>query len=216
MPIKLKIYFVLGALFCVSLVTGNLIFQKIVVLSLGVREFEISAGAVLYPLTFLLTDLISEFYDRSYADTVVKTGILASIFVMSIIHLTSFLPAAAWSPVDKKMFNDVFGNFGLGFLSSVLAAAIAQFADIRFFKFLKYQTKGKHLWLRNNVSTIIAQTLDTAVVLSILSFFGVFPWDQLFLLFINTLVFKYIFALADTPFFYLGVYLIKKWTEKER
>ena len=93
--------------------------------------------------------------------------------------------------------------------ASMVAYLIAQFIDIRIFHFWKRLTKGKHLWLRNNGSTIISQLVDTASVLFLLCITGVIEWSRFPGLLENGFIFKVMVAFLDTPLFYLGVWYLK-------
>ncbi len=205
-----QIFLILSSIFVACLICSNLIVQKFFTLSIfGNINLELSAGIIPYPITFLCTDLISEIYCRKKADQLVIAGFISSIVILIVVAIANFLPATEWSVVDEKTFTQVFGLFTPAVIASLFAYLIAQFIDIRLFHFWKNLTKGKYLWLRNNGSTIISQIIDTSLVLFILSLFGVIPIDKFTLLFINGFTFKLVFALFDTPFFYLGVWLIK-------
>jgi hypothetical protein len=200
-------YFVLASIFIASLVGCNLIFQKFFFWapfkSLGIDYvFEISVGLIPYPITFLITDLISELYGKKKANQVVIAGLVASVFVLGIVLIANAVPATSWSPVDDVTFSKVFGLTGVAVFASMMAYLLAQFVDIRIFHFWKKKTKGKKLWLRNNFSTIPSQFLDTAMVLGLLCYFGAIPWDNFGVLFINGFIYKVIIALLDTPLFY--------------
>ncbi len=107
-----KIYMVLAALFITSLVVSNLIFQKFFSWDFfGVYTFEISVGILPYPITFLVTDLISEIYGKKKANQVVIAGIFASFFSLLIIYVADVVPATSWSPVGDTIFNNVFGEY---------------------------------------------------------------------------------------------------------
>ena len=165
-------------------------------------------GIIPYPVTFLCTDLISEIYGRKKADQLVIAGVVTSLVILIIVSIANFLPATQWSAVNGETFNQVFGLFTPALIASLLAYLTAQFIDIRLFHFWKNLTNGKYLWLRNNGSTILSQIIDTSLVLFVLCFFDVISWDKFTFLFINGFIFKFFFALCDTPFFYLGVWLI--------
>lgn len=210
MEFKNKFYLILAGIFIASLVCSNLIFQKFFTWTpFGIYTFEISVGILPYPITFLVTDLISELYGKKKADQVVITGLIASVFIMGIILLADFLPQTDWSPVDSETFNRVFGLFGPAVFASMVAYLIAQFIDIRMFHFWKRLTKGKHLWLRNNGSTIVSQFVDTAAVLSLLCFTGVVEWSRFMSLLENGFLFKVLVALLDTPIIYGIIHLLK-------
>ncbi len=205
-----RLFLVLAGVFIASLVSCNLIFQKFFHWTpFGLYTFEISVGILPYPVTFLVTDIISELYGRRKANQVVMAGLFASIFVMGVILLANAVPATSWSPVDGDTFSRVFGLFGPAVFASMVAYLLAQLIDIRVFHFWKRVTKGKHLWLRNNGSTIVSQLVDTATVILLLCITGAIEWKLFVPLVVNGFLFKVIVALCDTPFFYLAVALLK-------
>ena len=211
-----KIYLYLAALFITSLVVSNLIFQKFFYWYpfdgkiFGIRLFEVSVGILPYPITFLITDLISEIYGKIAANRVVTAGIFASFFSMGILLIADYVPAMESSPVDNATFTQVFSLSPLAVLASMIAYLLAQFVDIRIYHFWKKLTNGKMLWLRNNFSTFASQFLDTFSVVCLLSVFGVLPWDLFFGLVLSGFIFKVIVALLDTPLLYLLVWMFKK------
>jgi queuosine precursor transporter len=211
-----RIYLILAALFIASLVTSNLIFQKFFywypfnMEVYGVKLFEVSVGLLPYPLTFLITDILSEIYGKRKANEVVIAGIFASFFSLLIIYVSKEVPATSWSQVNDNTFVNVFGAAPLAVLASMMAYLFAQFIDIRVYHFWKDFTQGKHLWLRNNFSTFSSQFIDTATVLILLCSFGIINWDKFWGLMISGVVFKMIIALLDTPFLYVAVYSFKK------
>ncbi|WGK66307.1 queuosine precursor transporter [Croceiramulus getboli] len=206
-----RIYFILGALFICALVVSNLIFQKFFYFDLfGLRRFEISVGILPYPITFLITDLISEIYGKKKANQVVTAGIYASVFSLLIVYTAQAVPATAWSPVDNPLFTKVFGATAVAVFASMMAYLLAQYIDIHIFHFWKKLTKGKHLWLRNNFSTFLSQFVDTAAVLLLLCSFGKIEWSLFSGLLLSGFLFKVIVAALDTPLLYLGVYLFRK------
>ena len=205
------LFLILSGLFIAALVCCNLIFQKFFTWSpFGIYTFEISAGIIPYPITFLVTDIISEIYGKKKANSVVLSGLIASIFVLAIVMVANKVPATDWSPVNDTVFSSVFGLTGIAVGASMLAYLLAQFVDIRIFHFLFYLTKGKHLWLRNNASTFSSQLVDTATVLLLLCFAGGIAWEKFWILLFNGFLFKVIMALIDTPILYLAVGLIRK------
>ncbi|TVZ56837.1 hypothetical protein OD91_2138 [Lutibacter sp. Hel_I_33_5] len=210
------IYLILAALFIASLVTSNLIFQKffywypIDIELFDVKLFEISVGLLPYPITFLITDILSEIYGKKKANQVVIAGIFASFFSLLIIYVSKSVPAISWSPVKDDTFLDVFGAAPLAVLASMLAYLFAQFIDIRVYHFWKNLTKGKHLWLRNNFSTFTSQIVDTLTVLLLLCSFGIIKWDLFLGLLISGILFKIIVAALDTPILYGIVYLFRR------
>lgn len=211
-----RIYLLLAALFITSLVVSNLIFQKffywypVDVEIFGTKLFEISVGILPYPITFLITDLISEIYGKKAANQVVVTGIFASFFSMLIVYTANAVPATPWSPVTDDLFTTVFGSTAIAVLASMLAYLFAQFVDIQIYHFWKRLTKGKHLWLRNNFSTFFSQLVDTCTILLLLCSFHIIAWDKFLGLLIAGFLFKVLIAILDTPFLYLGVFLFRR------
>ena len=211
-----RLYLILGLLFVTSLIVSNLIFKKFFYYYpfnsslFGVKLFEISVGILPYPITFLITDLISEIYGKKKANEVVFGGIIASFFAMGIIYISNFVPATSWSPVSDEMFSTVFGSTSIAVISSMLAYLFAQFVDIQIYHFWKSITKGKHLWLRNNFSTFLSQFIDTATVLILLCSFGEIQWRLFTGLLMAGFLFKVIIAALDTPILYIFVFFIRK------
>ena len=211
-----RIYLLLGGLFITSLVVSNLIFQKffywypVDIEIFGSKLFEISVGILPYPITFLITDLISEIYGKKRANDVVVVGIFASLFSLLIIYVADIVPATPWAPVDDTMFRTVFGNSTIAVFASMLTYLFAQFVDIQIYHFWKRLTKGKKLWLRNNFSTWFSQFVDTFTIVFLLCTFKIIDWANFKSLLVSGFLFKVIVALLDTPFLYFGVYLFKK------
>ena len=208
MNFKDRFYIILLGIFIASLVTCNLIANKFVTVNLGFKVFIISAGILPYPLTFLVTDLISEIYGQKKANLVVFSGFVASIFVLSFLWLGAQFNSIPNSIVDDSTYNAVFQNAWRLITASMIAYLFAQFIDVRIFHFWKKLTNGKHLWLRNNGSTIASQLIDTTLVISIL-FVGVWDTDQILSAIIDGWIFKMLMALLDTPIIYVVIYLLK-------
>ena len=220
-----RIYLLLAGIFIASLISSNLIFQKFffwtpfaflanptsgnLVSWLSEYTFELSVGILPYPITFLVTDIISEIYGREKANRVVMVGFISSIFIMGVVMVGDMVLATQWSPVDDSGFHRVFGLFGPAVFASMTAYITAQFIDIRIFHFWKRKTNNRHLWLRNNGSTIFSQLIDTLSVLFLLCSFGVIDWVRFYPLLLNGFLFKVLVALIDTPFFYLFSHLLR-------
>ena len=176
----------------------------------GNHLFELSVGILPYPLTFLITDLISEIYGKKKANQVVITGIFASFFSMAILLIANRVPAIENSPIDDLTFNKVFALSPIAVLASMIAYLLAQFVDIRIYHFWKKLTRGKMLWLRNNFSTFSSQLIDTILVVGLLSFFDVLEWSLFWGLVISGFLFKVLVAAIDTPILYFFVFILRK------
>ena len=208
MKLKDQLYIVLVGIFIASLITCNLIANKFVTVDLGFKVFIVSAGILPYPLTFLVTDLISEIYGQKRANLVVFSGFIASMFVLLFLWLGGQFNAIPSSIVGDETYNSVFQNAWRIIAASMIAYLFAQFVDVRIFHFWKKLTNGKHLWLRNNGSTVASQLIDTTLVVCIL-FLGVWNGDQIFQAIIDGWLFKMLMAFIDTPIIYGIVYILK-------
>ena len=278
---SLSFFIVLSGIFIAALVTCNLIANKFVTIDLGFKVFVVSAGILPYPITFLVTDILSEIYGKRLTNLVVASGFVASMFVLlflwlgaqpnalnrvsiSVLGGRALEPAMInelaahdmldlreqtessavfdvnsdsllidskigdiiqkWdlqnnehyrykqvskSPIDNSTYNSVFQNAWRIILASMVAYLFAQFVDVRMFHFWKNLTNGRHLWLRNNASTIVSQFVDTTLVVCVL-FIGVWPTGQIASAIVDGWTFKMLCALIDTPLFYASSMLIRK------
>ena len=215
-PAARKLYLYLAALFITSLVVSNLIFQKFFYWRpfdwevFGMPIFELSVGILPYPITFLITDIISEIFGKKSANQVVVAGIFASFFSIGILLLAGVVPAIENSPIDDATFYRVFALSPLAVLASMIAYLSAQFVDIRIYHYWKNLTQGNHLWLRNNFSTFSSQIIDSTTVILLLCSFQVLPWELFWGLVVSSIIFKILVAAIDTPFLYFFVWLIRR------
>lgn len=207
-----QVYIILSGLFVAFLVVCNLIANKFVSISLPFREapFIVSCGILPYPLTFLITDLLSEFYGRKRTSLVVFTGFLASVLIIFLLQWTNALESITGSPVGDQAYSEVFGNSWRVIGASMLAYLIAQLLDVQLYEFWKKKTKGKMLWLRNNGSTIFSQLIDTILIILVL-FIGVKSSSEMLTMITDGWIFKLICALIDTPIIYVSVFLIRRY-----
>jgi len=201
-----KVLILLG-LFVVSLVLANTLGTKITNL-FGVR---ISVGIFFIPLLFLITDIVNEVYGKKKAKFFVYISIVTLLFTLLMTYVAIKLPVnEIWN--NQAAFISVFGASLRMTIASVIAFVISQFHDVWVFHFLKQKTHGKYLWLRNNVSTMASQLIDT-IIFMFIAFYNITPeFNTMFIisLIIPYWLFKVIFALIDTPLCYLGV----KWLRK--
>ncbi len=205
-----RLYYILGALFIAALITCNLIANKFISLDFGFKTFIISAGVLPYPVTFLITDVLSELYGQKRTTHVVLAGLVASLFVLLILWLGAQFPAIDGSPVNDEMFNTVFQNAWRVIAASMLAYLFAQLIDVRLFHFWKKVTNGKKLWVRNNFSTILSQGVDTTLVVVVL-FIGVESWSTMGGYILDGWLFKVCCAALDTFIFYGIMYWARRY-----
>lgn len=216
--VREQVFLTLAAVFIAALIACNLIFRKFFVWevpALGLiglnPEMELSVGILAYPVTFICTDVLSEFYGRRRVSQLVTAGFFASVFVVGLVMLSNALPAASWSAVDDATFALVFGIQGVAVTASMCAYLGAQYLDIRLFHYWKRRTRGRHLWLRNNASTFTSQLVDTVLVNTALALLGAeeITMERLPILIANGVVFKWFVAVVDTPLVYGAVWFMK-------
>ncbi len=204
-----KIYTGLCILFTSFIVLGNLTYQKFISLPLGFYTLELSVGVILYPLVFMITDIITELYTKEKAIFCIRFSIIMNILIAFIITGMDYLKATSWSTIDNETFHAVFGHYGLAFISSLIACYVAQMLDVRLYQGIRKLTQGKYLWLRSNGSSCISLLLDTVIVISFLTLFGVFPLEHMGMLIFNSYIWKLFVTIFSTPIFYTCVSCIK-------
>jgi len=196
----------------------------------GDISFAVAVGVLPYPLTFFCTDVISEFYGRKRANFLVFVGLILNVWVVFILWIGGLMPEVpALDPVSGLPSPDAYDfafwrirqlTFG-AVTASMIAYMAAQFCDVYLFHFWKRATKGKHLWLRNNGSTLVSQMVDTVAVILITHFYAhalpINPdqplWNQLFLFIGTGYAFKFVAALVDTVPFYIAVGILSKYLQ---
>ena len=174
---------------------------------------RVSVGILTVPVMFLITDIVAEVMGKQVAKKFVASAIVVMIFVILITTISVILPAdPARKYFSQEAYTGIFGVSIRMMIASIIAFILAQYHDIWAFHFWKEKTKGKFLWLRNNLSTIASQLIDSTAFMFI-AFYGLTPkFNVLYIisLIIPYWIFKILFALLDTPFAYLGVRWLKK------
>lgn len=222
-----NVFLILSALFLGTLAMLNILgVTRFLDLSFTLPIFGIdvpmllAVGVLPYPVTFLCTDFLSEFYGHRRANSVVMAGLMINIWVVLFLWLGGVLPG-----VDAEGNGEVFfavRTLAFGAVTaSMIAYLAAQFVDVWLFHFWKRLTQGKHLWLRNNGSTMVSQLVDTTAVILITHFYArALPIDasqpvmgQLAVYIASGYVFKLIVAALDTLPFYLGVAWLRDYLE---
>ncbi len=196
-----KALILLIAVFVGSLAIASVLASKI--LMIGGLVFP--AGVLAYSVTFLITDVISEVWGKEKAKQVVFSGFIVLLFVLLLIKLSMMLPAASFWENDKA-YTTLLGSTMRIIIASFIAYLVSQFHDVWAFHFWRRKTKGKHLWLRNNASTLVSQLLDTVIFISI-AFYGTMPILGLIK---GQYLVKVLIAVLDTPIVYAIVKLIPK------
>ena len=179
---------------------------------------SVPAGLIAYPFTFLATDLISELFGRKKAQLVVWIGFAMNVFMLFLMSVNHWLPNSFGVSGGLDLFEGVYEFMVGNTIASMIAYLIAQSVDVRLFHFWKKKTKGKHLWLRNNGSTMFSQLVDSTAIITILYLAGnlgenINSIGAVIVLILNSYLFKFFFALFDTPLMYLGVKLFRDFEE---
>lgn len=165
--------------------------------------FVLTGGLFVFPITFLLTDAINEIFGRIVANRLVWFGFASMALAAAVIQIVIAVPPSAmWA--EQEAFQTVLGGTLRITIASMVAYLVSQFHDVWAFDFWKKKTRGKYLWLRNNASTIVSQTIDSTIFI-LIAFAGLMPNSALIPMITGQLVVKWIIAIADTPFCYLLV-----------
>ena len=218
-----RVFLVLAGLFLGSLTMLNVIgVTRFLDLSFTMPLFgwrvpmPVAVGVLPYPVTFLCTDFISELYGKRRANQVVMVGLLLNLWVVFILWLGGVLPG---NETEAGLFTGIrTAAFG-AVVASMIAYLAAQLIDVQLFHFWKRLTGGRHLWLRNNASTMVSQLVDTVAVILITHFYaGLLFIDperalagQLATYIAAGYVFKLAIALVDTLPFYVGTHQLVRY-----
>lgn len=221
-----RVFLVLAGIFFGTLAMLNILgITRFIDLSFTAFGWEIpmvlAVGVLPYPVTFLVTDFLSEFYGRRRTNFVVLVGLLINLWIVAFLWLGGILPGAGDAPDEGSVFFAVRTLAFGAVTASMIAYLSAQFIDVYLFHFWRRLTRGRHLWLRNNGSTLVSQLVDTTAVILITHFFaGALPiiaqqelWPQLMVFIASGYVFKLVVALADTIPFYLGARWLGRYLE---
>lgn len=209
LSLVLVLFKLFGRMGLFALIVFNLILCNIQVLkTVELFGMTTTLGNILYASVFLSTDLLSEFYGKEEA----KRGVLMG-FVMLVLATVYMQLALQFKPSPDDFaqphLQAIFGFLPRVALASMAAYLVSQTHDVWAFHFWKDRTGGKHLWLRNNLSTIVSQLLDSAIFCCI-AFLGVFPMEVFYEILFTTFFIKLLVAVADTPFIYLARRLVPR------
>lgn len=189
------------ALYCTMAI--NIILCNFQVLKLvDLFSMETTLGNILYASCFFTTDLIGEVYGKEAAKKAMYLGFFLLVLATIGIQFTLLFEPAV-NDVFHPIMQQLFSLTPRVTLASLVAYFISQSHDIWAYHYWYKKTHGKHLWLRNNCSTLVSQSMDTAIFIMI-AFWGVYSATTLWSIFISSLVIKWLVAILDTPFMYLG------------
>jgi queuosine precursor transporter len=200
-----KVFLYLTGVFLTALLIGDTIGSKLFVVDIPLGIFTLpatlSVGAIWFPITFLLTDVINEFYGSRGARFVTFLGFWMAILSFAILLAARRIPAAPFSPIPQNTFDSVFGNANRIFFASLVAYLIGQLVDISIFQAAKRLTQSKHIWLRSTGSTLISQLVDTVVV-QYIAFYGVIETRLVHRAAVTSYIVKVLLAVGLTPVIY--------------
>lgn len=231
------LFLTLAGVFLTSLVLGNIVgtTKFVTLFSLNLPDWlqnlipplitegniyimSIPVGLIAYPFTFLATDLISELYGRKKAQSIVWIGFFMNMYMLLLMTAGNALPNTYGVSGGEELFGGVYQFLVANTVSSMIAYLIAQSVDVKVFHYLKRVTKGRYLWVRNNGSTMFSQLIDSATILSILYYSGnlgenVTTVGALLILIFNSYIYKFFFALLDTPIAYAAIWFFNEYEE---
>lgn len=200
---KYSKFLLLAGLFFTTLLVANIISVKVIM----VWGIVLPAAVICYPWTYAFTDVINEVWGKERAKKVVLYGFLFSIVALAFYQVAMLLPSAPfWG--EQQAFVTILGASSRIILASMIAYLISQTVDVYIFNTIKEKMQGKHLWVRNNTSTIFSQGIDTVIFIS-LAFWGYMPLSALLAMMGWQYVVKVGIAVVDTPL----VYGLAKWAK---
>lgn len=196
----------LGVVFVLGLVLANILAVRIV----DVGGFVFSMGTIVYALTFLTSDAISEVFGKKKVKQLIFIAVFSQIITFFFFYLALTLPSND-SSFDES-FKMVFGLSLRIIFASIITFLISQVHDLWAFHYWRKKFSGKHLWLRNNFSTIVSQIIDTTLF-TLIAFFGVWSTTEIIQIILFDWVFKIFLSIIDTPILYGLVAWLKKEEE---
>jgi len=217
--------------FVVVLVLTNIVGTKLFVLFpdggptwiMGGQPWTLTSGILTYPLTFFLTDIVSEIWGRRRANRMVVLGFLMSGLMLLVLQMAIHLPPApVWVPDARfgiadaesmqRAFHATFNSPSILLFASMTAYLVAQLFDVRLYHFWWRFTRGRYMWVRNNGSTMISQLVDTVIVNGIFLRWGLnFEWAAIGQVILAVYLCKVVLALVDTPLIYAGRHVLESW-----
>ena len=194
----------LAVIFTTLLLTANISAVKII----AIGSEGIDAGIIAYPLTFLISDVISEVYGRKTTTKIIWLGFLANLLMISIIYVAGILPSATfWN--DQQSYDQILGAVPRIVIASMVAYLVSQNHDVLAFEMWKKVTGGKFLWFRNNASTVVSQGIDTTIFI-LIAFVGIYSFDDILNMIWITYLIKIVVAIIDTPLVYILVNIVRR------
>lgn len=209
-----RAYIILATLFTGAIVAANLMGTKVIpFFTIAGFQFTGSVGIFLFPLTFLITDIVAEIYGPKATRAIVTGTLVVLAVVLAVTALATVLPPAERFAAQNDAYVSIFRSSLRLMIASMIAFTLSQYHDVWAFDFWRRATQGRFLWLRNNASTLVSQLIDT-VVFMLVAFWG--TNERFTLAFVlGSMVppyylLKVLAAFLDTPLVYLGVTLLRR------
>jgi hypothetical protein len=215
-----KLFVVCTAIFITALVVAEATASKfftafelpftLTIFGMGFDSVIMTAGVIAFPVTFIITDVLNEYYGKQGIRFVTFVGMAMIVFEFALLQIAMGVPTAPISPVPEEAFNTVFGATGRIIAGSLTAYLIGQLADITLFHWLRGLTQGRMLWLRATGSTFGSQFLDTLIVLTV-AFAGQLRFQEILAITLFNYGYKFIIAVVITPLIYLAHWLMDRY-----
>src|SRR3984893_1942959 len=203
---KVSFWFVITAsLFVTCLLTANIIAVKLIVLV----GFLVPAGIIIFPLSYLFGDILTEVYGYSAARRVIWLGFACNLLAVIAIYIGGIAPAAPFWQQNQAAYNTILGFAPRLLLASFIAYLVGEFTNSFVLAKLKIATRGRWLWTRTIGSTLIGEGLDTLIFISI-AFWGIIPANLMLQAIRTQWIFKVVYEVVATPFTYLVVGFLKR------
>lgn len=206
------VYLALAGFFVTNAVLGELTGGKLFTLG----PFTLSIGVIPWPVVFIATDLINEYFGREGVKRLTFMTIALIIYAFIVVFLAIQVPAASFSPVTDAQFTAVFGQSLWIIVGSVTAFAMSQLVDVAVFWLVRHRTGGRFLWMRATGSTVISQLIDSIVIIAIAFWLpGKIKTAEFLTVAASNYSFKLVIALGTTPLLYLGHSVIDRFLGAE-
>jgi uncharacterized integral membrane protein (TIGR00697 family) len=195
------VYMALAGFFVTNAILGELTGGKLFTLG----PFTLSIGVIPWPVVFIATDLINEYFGRDGVRRLTLMSIGLIVYAFIVLFLAIQVPAASFSPVTDAQFQAVFGQSLWIIVGSVIAFALSQMVDVFIFWLVRHKTGGRYLWMRATGSTVISQLIDSIVIIAIAFWLpGKVKTSEFLTIAASNYSFKLIVALGITPLLYAG------------
>lgn len=207
--LKIVLYQIASASFCIIVIMSNILSAKMVMIPW--IKLAIPAGLITYPLTFLISDLVTEFFGAKRARYMIYLALAMNLLSLGLIQIGLWLPTNALE--EQRAFQAVLGLSGIRIVSSLVSYSVSQVIDVQLYAAIRRWTGSKWLWLLNNGSTCASQLVDTILIDLIFLWWGLgMGIGAVLPIMLFSFFYKALFSFACTPLFYLLVFLMRgRW-----